>query len=163
MKDFTIRTAAREDLLEILGIYKTARTFMRQTGNETQWGDHYPPQDLVEEDMEKGQLYVAEQDGILQGVFMFVIGEDPTYAHIEEGAWLSGEKYGVIHRVASAGKAHGLIPAVLSFCEEKIGHLRIDTHEKNQIMQHILQKNGFQKCGIIYTDNGTPRLAFEKL
>ena len=27
-------------------------------------------------------------------------------------------------------------------------------------MQHILLKFGFISCGIIYTHNGTPRLAF---
>lgn len=29
-------------------------------------------------------------------------------------------------------------------------------------MQAILIKNGFVKCGTIYTDNGTERIAFQK-
>lgn len=160
-QDFIIRKAREEELPEILQIYETARAFMRQTGNETQWGSKYPPEQLVREDLRKGQLYVAEQSGILQGVFMFAIGADPTYAHIEEGSWSSREPYGVIHRVASAGKSHGLIPAALKYCREKTAHLRIDTHENNHVMQHVLKKNGFRKCGIIYTEDGSPRIAFE--
>lgn len=160
-QDFIIRKAREEELPEILQIYETARAFMRQTGNETQWGSNYPPEQLVREDMEKRQLYAAEQSGMLQGVFMFAIGADPTYAHIEEGSWSAQEPYGVIHRVASAGKAHGLIPAALKYCREKTAHLRIDTHENNHVMQHVLEKNGFRKCGIIYTEDGSPRIAFE--
>lgn len=160
-QDFIIRKAREEELPEILQIYETARAFMRQTGNETQWGSNYPSEQLVREDLEKGQLYAAEQSGILQGVFMFAIGADSTYADIEEGSWSSQEPYGVIHRVASAGKSHGLIPAALKYCREKTAHLRIDTHENNHVMQHVLEKNGFRKCGIIYTEDGSPRIAFE--
>ena len=45
---------------------------------------------------------------------------------------------------------------------KKIQHLRIDTHENNKVMQHLILKNGFEKCGIIYVDDGSPRVAFEK-
>ena len=42
------------------------------------------------------------------------------------------------------------------------GHLRIDTHEKNLVMQNLVKKTGFSYCGIIYVDDGTKRLAYEK-
>ena len=29
-------------------------------------------------------------------------------------------------------------------------------------MQHVVTKAGFKRCGIIYTDNGTPRIAFDR-
>ena len=29
-------------------------------------------------------------------------------------------------------------------------------------MQHLLDKNGFTYCGIIYLDDGTERLAYQK-
>ena len=31
------------------------------------------------------------------------------------------------------------------------GHLRIDTHGDNKVMQHLLTKLGFRHCGTIYT------------
>ena len=58
-QDFIIRKAREEELPEILQIYETARAFMRQTGNETQWGSNYPSEQLVREDLEKGQLYAS--------------------------------------------------------------------------------------------------------
>lgn len=40
--------------------------------------------------------------------------------------------------------------------------MRIDTHENNKVMQHLIKKNGFQECGIIYVEDGSPRIAYEK-
>ena len=30
-------------------------------------------------------------------------------------------------------------------------------------MQHLLEKNGFTPCGIIYVANGTPRIAYQRV
>ena len=30
-------------------------------------------------------------------------------------------------------------------------------------MQHLIEKNGFQRCGIIYVEDGSPRIAYEKI
>ena len=43
------------------------------------------------------------------------------------------------------------------------GNLRIDTHEKNIPMQGCLAKNGFARCGIIYLEDGDPRIAYQKV
>ena len=51
----------------------------------------------------------------------------------------------------------------VEFCSEKISHLRIDTHEDNIVMQHLIIKNGFRKCGIIHIADGSPRIAYEKI
>ena len=42
------------------------------------------------------------------------------------------------------------------------GNLKIDTHRDNHIMQHLLERKGFTYCGIIHTDNGAERLAYQK-
>ena len=41
--------------------------------------------------------------------------------------------------------------------------LRADTHADNKIMQHLLEKNGFTRCGIIHVADGSPRFAYQKL
>lgn len=38
----------------------------------------------------------------------------------------------------------------------------MDTDNDNQIMKHLLEKNGFQFCGTICFDN-SEKIAFEKL
>ena len=43
------RGAVRGDLPQILQIYAHAREAMAASGNPTQWGDNFPPQELLEE------------------------------------------------------------------------------------------------------------------
>lgn len=157
-----IRAATREDLPEILRIYSAARAFMAKTGNPNQWGSSHPAQALLEEDIRIGRLYVRELEGV-HGVFAFFLGRDPTYSRIDGGAWRSDAPYGTIHRIASDGFAPGWLQEVLAFCRDIIPNLRIDTHTDNRVMQHLVTKHGFLYSGIIYLENGDPRLAYELL
>ena len=158
-----IRAALPGDLPRIFVIYAAARAFMARTGNATQWGDAYPPEELVREDLRLGRLYVAEEGGEVQGVFAFLLGEDSTYQVIENGAWRSDAPYGALHRVASAGQVRGVFGQMVDYAWGVIPHLRIDTHENNAVMRHLVEKYGFLPCGTIYTDDGTPRIAFERV
>ena len=53
--------------------------------------------------------------------------------------------------------------AALAYCESVSPNMRVDTHEKNLAMQHILERNGYVYCGRIYVDDGTSRRAYQKL
>lgn len=161
-ENITIRGAKAADMDTILKIYAYARSFMEQTGNPTQWGRNFPPEELLWEDIKAGQLYVVEKNGDIHGVFAFIIGEDKTYLQIENGAWRSKAPYGTIHRIAGDGKIHGILGEAVAFCESKIPHLRIDTHADNKVMRHLIEKAGFVECGTIYIEDGTPRIAYEK-
>lgn len=158
-----IETASLADLPAILEIYRVARDFMARSGNPRQWGDGSPKEETLRKDIEKGQLYLCKDRDFIYGVFAFIIGEDPTYARIEDGAWLSDAPYGTIHRIAGNGRGHGLLAEAVAFCEKKIPHLRIDTHHDNLVMRHLLPKLGFRECGVIHIADGSPRIAYEKL
>ena len=151
------RGARRADLDAILKIYARARQAMADSGNPTQWGDHFPPQELLEEDIDSNRLFLYLVNGELEAVFAFILGPDPTYARIEDGKWLNDTlPYGTIHRLASAGRHPGVAAAVITWCLEHCESLRADTHADNKIMQHLLEENGFTKCGIIHVEDGTP-------
>lgn len=158
-----IRQAEMADYVKMQEIYAYARLQMKQNGNPHQWGDRYPLAETILESIQQKTAYVAVQNGEICGTFVFLIWDDPTYAVIEEGAWLNDAPYGVIHRVARGEHTNGLLAAVLAFCEEKIGNLRIDTHADNHIMQHLLEKHGFVRCGIIHIADGSPRIAYQKI
>ena len=160
--EYTVRKATWEDLPVIERLYANARKFMAETGNPNQWGTTHPPKDQLVEDIRQGDLYVVSNDGRLCGVFAFFLGEDPTYGEIFEGAWYSDEPYGTIHRIASDG-SHGIFPAALDWCKKQIAHIRIDTHHDNKVMQHVVEKHGFSRRGIIYIGDGTPRIAYERI
>ena len=56
----------------------------------------------------------------------------------------------LFHRLAGDGQVHGLFQCVLNYCKNISQNIRADTHADNQIMQKLMEKNGFMKCGIIY-------------
>ena len=161
MQNYEIRLAEPADLYEIEKIYATARQFMIDNGNPTQWKNGYPWRDMLAEDICLGKLYVVLKEAEICGAFVFLIGEDPTYVCIEAGAWLSNAPYGTIHRIAS--RSNGVFAAALEFCRSKCSHIRVDTHADNKPMQHLAEKYGFSRRGIIYVEDGTPRIAYELL
>ncbi len=156
-----IRKAKTEDLPEIRRVYDAAKAFMDRSGNPNQWKKGHPPQEVLEDDIEKGQLYVIDEDGI-RAVFAYIPGEDPTYRKID-GDWLRSHPYAAIHRVASDGTLRGVFAACVSYCRaaDPTLDLRIDTHEDNHPMQRAITSQGFSYCGIIYLENGSPRLAYQ--
>lgn len=162
MSSLCIRRSRPEDLPHILAVYANGRQIMRDSGNVHQWKNNYPPREIVENDIRAGISYVVMQGEEVCGVFVFFLGEDPTYRVIEDGCWLNQMPYGVIHRVASAGSAKGIAGAIFSYCGTYCDNLRIDTHEDNTIMQHVLKKHSFVHCGRIYLEDGSPRMAFHR-
>lgn len=161
MNELRIRAARPEDLDVLMSIFAHAKAFMREQGNPHQWEDGYPSAELILHEISQGHCFVCEgPDGEVAGTFCFSVGEDPTYTHIE-GAWLDQTRYGVIHRLASNGRVKGVARQCITWCFARHNNLRADTHADNLIMQKLLEDNGFQKCGIIYTRE-SPRIAYQK-
>jgi RimJ/RimL family protein N-acetyltransferase len=159
---FEIRPASRKDLPIINRVYDIAREYMNRNGNPTQWGGGYPWVDLLDNDIEKRQLFVMLANRKICGVFAFIIGVDPTYIEIENGAWLNDEPYGTIHRIASDGTQRGIFRACFEFCLGHADNIRIDTHADNVKMQAVIADNGFIKCGTIYiASDHSPRIAYQ--
>lgn len=156
-----IKKSTIENLDDIMKVYAYAREQMKKNGNPTQWGNSNPTRIMIEKDIQNENNYIIEKNGVIYGVFSFIIGEDETYQYIE-GNWLNDKEYGTIHRVASNGIRTGIFELCLSFCETKISNIRVDTHNDNKIMQYLLEKHGYQKCGIIYVKDGSSRIAYQK-
>ena len=162
---FSIRRATPDDLPEMMRIYALARRFMAEHGNPHQWGDlSWPPQTLIEQDIRREKSYICEKDGQTAAVFFYDFGPDiePTYRVIWDGRWLADGPYGVVHRIASAGKFPGAGKACVAWALKQSGHLRIDTHGDNYVMQNMLKGLGFQAVGTIYVEkDDDPRIAYE--
>ncbi|WRS26302.1 N-acetyltransferase [Oscillospiraceae bacterium MB08-C2-2] len=155
--------AQPQHLDRIMEIYASAKSHMVKNGNPTQWNEHYPTRDLLEKDIEIGHCYVCLQDGEVHGVFVLLSSEEPTYAVIEDGSWKSDTPYGTLHRIAGDGAIKGLGGLCLDFCKQLFPHMRADTHEDNKIMQRLLEQSGFERRGIVWMVDNTPRIAYEYL
>ena len=162
MAGMEVVLAKESDLALLEGLYARARAKMKTAGNPTQWKDSYPPRELLLEDIRKERLYLMREDGELLGAFVFFTGTDPAYRHID-GKWLTeNREYGVVHRVA-ANEKRGFLRRVMDYCSERAKDIRIDTHEDNAPMRGALEKLGFTACGTVIVDDGTERIAFEKV
>lgn len=161
-----IRHAKEKDTARIMEIYRYARKFMAEHGNPEQWGTmHWPPEALVRNDILCGTSYVCVHGDRIIGVFSFAIGKniEPAYQKIEGGKWFDHSAYGVIHRLAGDGSEKGIGTFCLEWAYRQCGHLRADTHGDNIVVQNLLEKMGFVRCGIIYVEEDPyPRLAYEK-
>lgn len=163
-----IRKTAPEDLDTVMRIYERAVRFMAESGNPNQWVNGYPARELIAEDIKKGVSYVMESESAVEAVFSYIEGADETYRKMEQGSWRSGRSYGTVHRLASAGNRGGMSDICFEWCAKQgrkhgCGSLRADTHQDNQIMQHLLEQNGFSYCGVIHLADGAPRLAYERV
>ena len=162
-----IRKSLPQDLETIMSIYARARSFMAAHGNPNQWGPTcWPPELLIRQDIADGNSYVCENDeGKITGTFFFACGPDiePAYRDITDGAWMDDSPYGVVHRIASDGSEKGVGLFCLNWAYNQCGHLRIDTHGDNVVMQNLLRKAGFVRSGTVYVaEDHWPRLAYEK-
>ena len=159
MNGYSIIKITKDRFDEVLEIYAVAREFMRNTGNPNQWKTFRPDPKVLEKDIEIGQLYGVEKDGVLYASFV-LMGEDDIYNNLIEGEWLNDRPYHTLHRVASNGKAKGMMRLITDFAKSFGKDVRIDTHDDNKIMQHLLEKYGFVKCGRIPIYDTEERVTF---
>lgn len=158
-----IRKATTQDLDCIMQVIDAARNLMRTNGNHTQWINGYPSAEVIMNDINHNIGYICCNDTEIVGYFSFLKGDnpEPTYNIIDNGKWLNNEPYGIIHRLASNGKAKGVAKACFDYCFKQINNIRVDTNNNNLPMQNFFKKYGFTYCGVIYVADGSPRDAFQ--
>ena len=147
-------------------ILDEGRQFQRAQGF-VQWTDDYPNLDTVRRDVAAGIGYVLRANGAAAGYLCVDFSGEPAYAVIE-GAWHVEPPYAVVHRMAfrrsfqGAGLADSAFALVEQLCAKRqVPYIRADTDFPNKRMQHILEKNGFLPCGVIFYQKGG-RLAYDK-
>lgn len=157
-----IRLSTPADLPRMLHIFAAARRYMIADGNPHQWADDYPGEARLRDDIARGDSYVVcNAAGSPVATFVLREGDDPTYAHIYDGQWLSQRPYATIHRIASSGECSGIFDFVMRFALSRHASLRIDTHRDNRTMRCAVERNGFTYCGVIHCWSGDERLAYQ--
>ena len=158
-----IRLSTPDDLSTIMTMIDHSRGIMRANGNNTQWNG-YPTTTTILDDIAKRIHYIIEDNGTAIGCFTLLNQPEPTYARIEGGLWLDDTTpYRTIHRLACAPGSHGVAQQAFEWSESQCASIRVDTHQDNHIMLHIIQKLGYTHCGIVYMNDGTPREAYQKM
>lgn len=163
------RRAQNSDVDKIVQILNDAISFLKESGS-SQWQSGYPNRATVEDDIKNGCAWVLTVDNEVAGYAAVVIGKDPNYAKID-GEWKNNvDTYATIHRIAISSKFRGMhltqffLSNIISLTyAQEIHNFRIDTGEKNKIVQHIATSHNFIKRGIIQVDDpiNPDRLAYE--
>lgn len=159
MENLSIRKAEIKDLSELLNLYENARKFMKEQGNESQWGlpskgnKPWPSKESLISRINAGTQFICETKTKIAASFCYTIGKDPAYDTIYDGKWPDDRSsYGVIHILASSQITHGAATFCLEWALKQCTQLRIDTHPNNKPMRSLLEKNGFTYCGKIYME-----------
>lgn len=161
MQQFQIRHTREEDMDAVMAMFDHSRSLMRAAGNYSQWAG-YPTRGDLMADIQRHASYLAILDGRPVGTFALVPGTEPTYAVIEHGRWIDDRSpYTTIHRIAKADGVRGIAHLAFATARERYAHLRVDTHRDNHLMRSILATEDFVYCGIVYMNDGSPRLAYE--
>lgn len=164
-----IRQAKSQDHKAIMRLINQAKAYFKAASID-QWQDGYPNEEGIRNDISLGHSYVLIDHDQVIGTFYFAIENEPDYALIRNGHWLTSSPYAVVHRVVvdSKYKGMGLAKLMLDYAitisqAHNIGSIRMDTHKDNLSMQRFLTKNGFTFCGDITLLRGGHRIAFEKI
>lgn len=155
VQNMTIRLAQLADIEAIMMI--TAQASQRlKDAHIPQWQGGYPSANHFRSDITKNQLYVAETNHQVLGFASISLDEDPNYDRVYEGQWQIEHPSVVIHRLAVDEKwlGHGIAQSLYRHAEVIARHhhrrsLKVDTHLRNQPMNHLLVKMGYQKVGMI--------------
>ena len=164
------RPAEARDRDAILAVVAHARAAIRALGID-QWQDGYPEPEVIEGDIALGIGYIFEIGGHVAGYLALADAPEAVYADID-GAWQCSGPYLTVHRMCidDGFRGTGLSAQMLALAEDmaragRLSSVRADTHRGNIVMQRLLEKRGFARCGTVVYEvtAGDPiRVAYEK-
>lgn len=160
-----IRLAHPNEVTVIMEIIEEARAFLKASGSD-QWQGEYPSEKDIFDDILLGWAWVGLVDNQIVAYTAVITGQEEAYEAITDGHWKhANPKYTVFHRIAVSQKMSGQKIAQ-TFLQGLIEGLpgpdfRCDTHPKNLIMQHILDKLGYVYCGKVQIEG--ERWAYQKI
>lgn len=162
----TLQAARPDELDACWEIIREGRAFQNEQGF-VQWTEDYPNRETLRQDIEEGKGFVLKVDGVIAAYMCVDFNGEPAYAAIE-GRWETEEPYAVVHRMAFAAafRGRGLAADTFALIERLclsrgVRSLRADTDFPNLRMQHVLEKCGFIRCGVVIFQGGG-KLAYDK-
>lgn len=169
ISDMKFQKAVEKDIKDIMNIIKQAQSYFKEQGIN-QWQDNYPNIETIKNDVNSGASYILLKENNIIATAAVSFSGEKTYESIYDGKWLTNGAFAVIHRIAvdnnykGLGIASEIIKNVEKLSLNKgIRSIKVDTHEENISMQNLLRKNGFSYCGVIYLEDRSKRIAFEKV
>ena len=157
MEQLTFRKARPEDLAQVFALFTDAIHTMDKDGIP-QWDEVYPDERTLKEDIEHGQLYLAELEGRPAAVFVLNLDYDPQYAN---GVWAEPDSYLVLHRLCVSPRVQnrGLGKLTVQAAEEQASALgakalRLDAFKQNPYALRLYERMGYRIVGDVVFRKG---------
>jgi GNAT superfamily N-acetyltransferase len=133
-----------------------------------QWDEIYPSDEIIARDMNKGYLYVLEQDNSCIAAVSLSDEQEEAYQQVR---WLGNEPVMVIHRlcVGPTYQGKGIGSYFMNFSEEYARHnayasIRLDAYTGNPTAVRMYERRGYRKAGQVYFPRRElPFFCFEKI
>lgn len=117
------------------------------------WNSQYPTREKFKDDIEKGHMFLLEEEGEIIAFAVLNNEEDISYYKIP---WTNSSKYLVIHRVlvshkhSRKGIGRKLIEELCNYAIDKgLEYLRLDVKTTNLPAQKLYNSMGFKALGEI--------------
>lgn len=149
-----IRKATASDLTAIKELTEACAKGMREKGI-FQWNELYPSLERLQEDITKEELFVLEENNVIEGIVVLTPCMDKEYIPVE---WLTQSSNNLyVHRLATnpqewgSGNGRKLMDFAEAFAKEQ-GYVsvRLDTFSKNERNQRFYETRGYKRLGNIY-------------
>ena len=150
MNNLAMRPATAANLPAIYEIYRTAIDAMNKNGIP-QWDEIYPSPAILEADLRRGELYVADSQGIVLASVVMNEQCDPAY---DDATWEYGGPYVIVHRLCVSPAAQGrgvgrwLMSAVEAWaCARGYRAIRLDAFSLNPHALRMYTGLGYERRG----------------
>lgn len=157
-------TSAKLSQLPQIVILTRACAIKMQEEGIYQWSENYPNQDILEKDIERGELFVFSEisasEGVEEIMGCIVISKelDEVYKPVE---WLTeNSNHYYIHRLAVHPKyqGRGIARGMMEYAENlgvqnKMISIRLDTFSKNLRNMKFYESRGYNRLGEIFFPN----------
>ncbi len=159
--------ATEQELEELLSFYQCVADHMEERDiRHWHWG-RYPNEELIREDILKGQMYCLRTDGVITAAVGVLFGQEDAYRAL---SWTGGMNPGSFHRLAvhPSMQGAGLGGLVLDDVQQLLrrsGHdcVRCDTSANNAPALRFYEKLGFRRCGRLrWEDSPGDNITFDK-
>ncbi|AIQ14206.1 GNAT family N-acetyltransferase [Paenibacillus durus] len=146
-----IRKGRIEELEQIMALIAECVRVMQEGGSD-QWDESYPNAEVIAGDIERGTLYVCEEDGAVAGIVVLDEIQLEPYRQVDwvqiEGPHLVMHRLAVHPQVQGKGIARRLISFAENFAEEQgYKSIRMDTYAKNDRALELYRRLGYEIRG----------------
>lgn len=167
MERLEFALAQKSHLEEVYDLFVSAIKKMDEQGIP-QWDELYPNKPILDEDIQKQELYITKIDGEIAAVYVLNEESDEQYSN---GKWqYPNATYKVIHRLCVHPKFQNqklgyrtMIYIENQMLQQGIETIRLDTFTQNPFSIRLYERLGFKKVGMAHWRKGDFHLMEKKI